>query len=164
MKTARQLTFALLIAIVCIVLISGIMLLSDPSGRSLQLWEDDVRGSLMKDFAPLAWLLIITAGGTGLIATILTFNRRKKYTAFILAEGIILLLWCIVLIAYISNSIVMIFVFGLVGAALILLSSLIKRQQKDIAEHRVAFSESKDTHHSSVHPKSHYHKHRKRGH
>ena len=164
MKTARQLTLALLITIVIIVLIGGIMLLNDPSGRILQLSEDDVRGSLMKDFKPFAWLLIITAGLTGIIAAVFTYTHRKNFPALIIAEGIILLLWCIIFIVYVTNSILMIIVLGFIGAALILLGRLISKQQKNTAEHHVTTNDNKHTQHSHSGQKSHYHKHRKRGH
>jgi predicted membrane protein len=123
-----------------------------------------VKGSLMKDFTPLAWLLIISVCGVGLVGVIFIFKRQKAFPLLIIAEGIILLLWCIVFIVFISVSAITPLIFGIAGAALILLGRLIKKQQKKAAEHQVAFHESKNTHYSSSHPKSHYHKHRKRGH
>jgi hypothetical protein len=161
MKTARQLTLAILIITAISAFIGGYILLADTSGHSLQLSLDDLKGSPFKDYAVPAWVLILFIGVTGIVAAITTAKQLGKYTSLVMLEGIMLLVFIIVQIILIQELKVTQIVFGLFGFALILLGSLIRKNQVGLVHH----NPQQQIHHSlaKAHKKSHYHKHRKRG-
>ena len=134
MKSARQLCIAILIVIVIAAFSGGFMLIHDDTGRSLQLSIDDLKGSPFTDFGIIGWILIIAVGIFSAISATVTSLHRKSYPYFIITQGILLLLF-------------------------VVLEYLLRKNLRIITDH---------TDHSvaAKHPqkKSHYHKHRKRGH
>ncbi len=162
MKTVRQFSAALLFVIAFTAIIMGIVLLNDVSGKTLQLSVDDLKGTGFVDYSTPAWLLIVTIGILGLIASIFTIVQAKKYFMLILIEGMIVLIWIILLIITQEFRFVYL-VFGLFALALLLLGNLLAKNQNAIL-HNHSHQAEHQSQNNGTHKKSHYHKHRKRGH
>ena len=161
MKTARQLTVALLLVLALSAFIGGYFLLSDTSGHLLQLSVDDLKGSPFKDYGAPAWLLIVFVGIFSVLAAAMTYKHTKGFEGFIIVEGAILLIFIISQTILIQELRFTQVILGLCGFALLLLGSLIRRIETAPEHHHPQHQ----IHHSqaNAHKKSHYHKHRKRG-
>jgi hypothetical protein len=158
MKTVRQFCIALLIVMAIAAFIGGYMLISDPSGRSLQLYDS----APFKDFSPHGWILIVIFGLGGIISAVVTRQRNRAYPFFIMAEGVLLLLWLIT--GFILFQQIQFFqvIFGLLAIALLLLGNLIRKDLQNKEYQHPSYAETGVG--ENVHKKSHYHKHRRRGH
>lgn len=158
MKSVRQLSIAILIAITILAIGGGVMLILDDTGRTLQLSIDDLKGSLFTDYRLIGWILIIVVGLFSAVSAIVTFLHHKSYPYFILAQGAVLLLFVILeyyMLSYQLSEIV----FGFCAVALLLLGNLMRKNLKNIVHPDEQYSVERHPH-----KKSHYHKHRKRGH
>ena len=160
MKSARQLCISILIVNVIASLIGGYMLIKDATGHSLQLNLDDLKGSPFTDYAAAGWILLIVIGLFSIVAAVVSFLHHKLYPYFIIAAGALLLLFIVAEIYLIQQLQIMQTVFGLMAIALLLLGNLIRKSTA------ITHSHTSDPGSSGTHPKkkSHYHKHRKRGH
>jgi hypothetical protein len=161
MKSARQLCISILIVNAIAALIGGYMLINDATGHSLQLNLDDLKGSPFTDYSTAGWILLIVLGAFSIVAAVISFLHHKLYPYFIMAEGALLLLFIIAEIYLIQQLQVLQIVFGLMAIALLLLGNLI-RKNTPLSHHHVADSSASSGNHPKK--KSHYHKHRKRGH
>lgn len=161
MKTARQLTIAILLVTALAAFIGGFFLVSDSSGHSLQLSTENLKGTPFQDYSTPAWLLILFVGVLSLITAGLTARQSKGYTSFVILEGVVVLVFILTQIILIDGLHFTEIIFGLFGFALILLGRLLYKNQTALAHH----NPQQQIHHSlaNAHKKSHYHKHRKRG-
>lgn len=158
MKSVRQLSIAILIVIAIAAIVGGVMLLNDDTGRSLQLSIDDLKGSLFTDYRLIGWILIIVVGLFSAVSAVVTFFHYRLYPYFVFIQGTILLLFVILEYYTLSYQLSEI-VFGLSAVALLLLGNLMRKNLKNMV-HPVEQNSSSKPHQK----KSHYHKHRKRGH
>ena len=160
MKSARQLCIAILIVTAIAALSIGYMLISDNSGHSLQLSFDDLKGSPFADYSLPGWIILIAIGVFSAVAAVVSFRHDKIYPYLIMAVGGIMLLFVVGEIYIIQQFQLLQLMFGLIAVALLLLGNLIRKNLKIVPEH------SDHSSSSAKHPqkKSHYHKHRKRGH
>lgn len=158
MKSVRQLSIAILIVIAIAAIVGGVMLLNDDTGRSLQLSIDDLKGSLFTDYRLIGWILIIVVGLFSAVSAVVALRHYKLYPYFVFIQGIILLLFVILEYYTLSYQLSEI-VFGLSAVALLLLGNLMRKNLKNMVHPAEQNSSSKP--HQK---KSHYHKHRKRGH
>ena len=160
MKSARQLCIAILIVTAIAALSIGYMLISDNSGHSLQLSFDDLKGSPFANYSLPGWIILIAIGVFSTVAAFVSFRHDKIYPYLIMAVGSIMLLFVVGEIYIIQQFQLLQLMFGLIAVALLLLGNLIRKNLKMVADH------SDHNPSSAKHPqkKSHYHKHRKRGH
>lgn len=128
MKTAKQLSIALLVFTSLSAIIISIILLLDPTGENLGLDIQDLKGSLFSDFSIPAWLMLITIGLEGLLAVYETAHARGKYYYFVIANGIILILWFLCQILYLGMPGFIQVIFFIIGIAMILLGKMFQKQ------------------------------------
>ncbi len=158
MKSVRKLCIAILIVTAIAAIGGGAMLIMDDTGRSLQLSIDDLKGSFFADYSLMGWILIVAVGIFSIVSAIVTFLHHKLYPYFILIQGLLLTLFVVLEYYTISYQLSEV-VFGFMAIALLLLGNLLRRNLKVIAHPTEQSSSEKHPH-----KKSHYHKHRKRGH
>lgn len=160
MKSVRKLCVALLVVIAISSFICGYMLISDPSGRTLNLTIDDLHGSPFKDYAIPGWILAIVIGLGCVIATIITLQRNKHYPVFIMTVGILILLWTLTETFILQQLQFVQVILGLFAVALLLLGNLMRRYLLTEVHHPVSRSVGEAEHHSA----HKNHKHKRSGH
>jgi len=137
MKNIRQLSIALLIITAAIALYGGIMLVYDSTGQKLGLSLEDIKGTFL-DYGIPGWILIIAIGGGSIVTTIISIQHKKVYPYFIIANGILLLLWILIQIIIVQETQLFQLVFGLIGLAFILLGNQLRLYVIHQGEHHPA--------------------------
>ncbi|MDE3145257.1 MAG: hypothetical protein KGL19_13960 [Bacteroidota bacterium] len=158
MKSVRKLCIAILIVTAIAAIVGGVMLIKDDTGRSLQLSIDDLKGSFFTDYNLIGWILIIAVGIFSTVSAVVILLHHKLYPYFILIQGLLLALFVVLEYYTISYQLSEV-VFGFMAIALLLLGNLLRKNLKVIVNPTEQSSAEKHPH-----KKSHYHKHRKRGH
>ena len=159
MKSIRQLCIAILIVTAISAIAGGYMLINDDSGRALQLDLNYLKGSFIKDYSLPGWILVIMIGAFSLVAAVVSFLHKKSYPYFIMLAGAFLFFYIIAEIYFIQQFQFLQIIFSLFALALVLLGNLIRKNLKLVPDHS-----EQNTSVKHPHKKSHYHKHRKRGH
>jgi hypothetical protein len=151
MKTARQLTLAILFLLIAGAFYGSYHLITDSTGSSIGLPFYLLNGSPIKDYSLPGWLLLFTVGIPASMVVIEIWRKSKRYSFLIMLQGILLSLFIIVQMILFGETFLIQFVFLFLGIALIGLG-LLQHQRKIIVE---AGRKTMPA------PKSHHHKHRK---
>jgi hypothetical protein len=130
MKNARQLCIAILFITALCGLAGGIVLIQDPTGHSLRMLTDNLRGTPFMDYSVPGWILLIAIGGFSALAAIVSLTHHKSYPYLMMTEGAILFIWILIQIEMIRELNFLQFVFALFGVALFLLGNLIRRSKR----------------------------------
>jgi hypothetical protein len=152
MKTARQLTIAIL-AILCVTALYGSYhMITDPSGSSLGLPYYLLNGTIFNSYLAGGWILFFTVGILSAVVIICIWKKTRNYSFMTLVQGVVLCIFVIAQIVLLPQSFMIQYVYLFAGLLLIALGVL-QNQRKIVVETEKKFKAA---------PKSHHHKHRKR--
>lgn len=153
MKTARQLSIAILLVTFVTTLFGSYHMITDPTGSSLGLPFYLLNGTIFKDYLAVGWILLITVALFSGIVTLLITSKNRSYSFFIMLQGVILCLFVFIAWILTGELFLVQYVFFAFGIGLIGLGAL-QNQRKIVVD-----SEKEGRAHPQ--PKSHHHKHRK---
>ena len=153
MKTARQLSVAILVFVCLVSLYGSYHMIADPTGSSLGFPSYILNGTFLSSYAITGWILLFTMGLFGTVTIISVLRKISIYSVLIMLQGLIICIFVIVAFILISETFIIQYVFLITGLALIGLGFL--QNQRKIAV------ESEKKNHPAPAPKSHHHKHRK---
>jgi len=128
MKLAHQIAIALLVLTAVTSIYGAYHFITDPSGHSLGYSIQEIKGTPFKNYLIPGWLLLIFMGIGSVIACELTMEREKKYTHYIMIQGVICVTWVIVQIIMIQQFSGLQIAFLVIGIALSLIGRMIKDQ------------------------------------
>lgn len=152
MKTARQLSIAIL-AILCITALYGSYhMITDPTGNSLGLPFYLLNGTLLNSYLIGGWILLFTVALLSAVVIISIKKKSRNYSFMIMLQGVVLCIFVIAQIVLLSQSFLIQYVYLFAGVLLIALGVL-QNQRKIVVETEKKYKPA---------PKSHHHKHRKR--
>lgn len=152
MKTARQLSIAIL-AILCITALYGSYhMITDPTGNSLGLPFYLLNGTILNSYLIGGWILLFTVGLLSAVVIISIKKKSRNYSFMIMLQGVVLCIFVIAQIVLFSQSFLIQYVYLFAGVLLIALGVL-QNQRKIVVETEKKYKPA---------PKSHHHKHRKR--
>lgn len=103
-------------------LISGILLMYDPSGSFFKMPLSLLSGTPFKNFLIPGILLAILVGGTNLLAVVLNLMRNKNRYNWAIAAGVMISGWIIVQMIMISTFSWLQFLYLVIGILTILLA------------------------------------------
>ena len=159
MKAVRQLATAIELLLGALGLYLGFMLISDPTGRRLDLSTSWLQHTLFTDYLFPGWVLVLGIGLVSLVAAIFALNKKHGY------RGMMLLVAGLTLFLNLAGFYLLAEQFGIqwllifLSIVLLLLAYVLSKPQPVSATVQKAVSvqaKSGKTHH--------FHKHRKRGH
>ena len=153
MKTARQLSVAILVFVCMVSLYGSYHMITDPTGSSLGFPSYILNGTFLTSYAITGWILLFTMGLFSIGTIVSIIQKSSIYSIMIMLQGLIICLFVITEFILISDTFVVQYVFLIIGMALIGLGFL--QNQRKIAV------ESEKKNHPAPAPKSHHHKHRK---
>lgn len=105
-------------------LYGGLHLISDPSGKSLELSVNWLRYSPFKDYLIPGIILFISNGLFSLIVLWQQWFNKKRSSLYVIAQGLILLGWIFIQILLIRTVYFLHIIMGAAGLALALLGWL----------------------------------------
>ena len=153
MKTARQLSVAILVFVCMVSLYGSYHMITDPTGSSLGFPSYILNGTFLTSYAITGWILLFTMGLFSIGTIVSIIQKSSIYSIMIMLQGLIICLFVITEFILISDTFVVQYLFLIIGMALIGLGFL--QNQRKIAV------ESEKKNHPAPAPKSHHHKHRK---
>lgn len=153
MKTARQLSIAILLVTFLTSLFGSYHMIADPTGSSLGLPFYLLNGTIFKDYLVVGWILLITVALFSGIVTLLIMRKYRSYSFFIMIQGVIICLFVFIAWILTGELFLVQYVFFAFGIALIGLGAL-QNQRKIVVD-------SEKEGRTRPQPKSHHHKHRK---
>ena len=151
MRTARQLSIALLLLLCIGALYISYHLITDPTGSSLGLPFYLLNGTIFSNFVILGWILLITVGLFSGVIIFSIWRKGNHYSFLLMLQGVILIAFVVVQMLLLGETFITQYVVLIIGVALIGLGAL-QYQRRIIVE-----SERK----TNPVAKSHHHKHRK---
>lgn len=159
MKAVRQLATAIQLCMGVFGLYVGFMLISDPTGRRLDLSTSWLQHTPLSDYQLAGWAFSVGMGIVGLLAAVFTAYKKQGYRGMmVLAAGLALLL-NMVAFWLLSEQFGVQWVLIFLSIVLFLLAYALSKPEPVSATAQKAVSvqaKSGKTHH--------FHKHRKRGH
>ena len=153
MKTARQLSVFLLSITSLIAYFLSYHMITDPTGNSLGLPFYLLSGSGISSFSFSGWLLLFIVALFSTFIIICIYLKVRFYSFLIMVQGVFICLFTIVQMILLGETFVVQYATLIIGGALIGLGAL-QSQRKIVTD------SEKNMHPA---PKSHHHKHRKRG-
>jgi hypothetical protein len=122
----KSLLFVLLCILAFTAMVSGILMVSSPDGRILQLTPDLLKGSPFKTFLIPGILLAVVVGGTNLAAVFFNLLRHRLRYNWAIAGGVIICGWIVVQVILIETIHWLHFVYLGLGILIILLAFQLK--------------------------------------
>ncbi len=159
MKAVRQLATAIELLLGALGLYLGFMLISDPTGRRLDLSTSWLQHTLFSDYMLPGWVLVLGIGLVSLVAAVFTLNKKHGY------RGMMVLVAGLTLFLNLAGFYLLAEQFGIqwvlifLSIVLFLLAYVLSKPEPVSATAQKVVSaqgKSGKTHH--------FHKHRKRGH
>ncbi|GAC1442579.1 MAG: hypothetical protein NVSMB63_11040 [Sediminibacterium sp.] len=124
MKTARQLSIAVLVLMSIISLYLGIRMILDPTGSALGLPYYLLNGSMFADYTKPGWILVLVPGALS-VATILVIVRRVKwYSICVIAQGVLIVGCAVAQMILLGDENFLQYFFLMMGMGLIALGAL----------------------------------------
>ncbi len=151
MKSARQLSIAMLALTGITALFLSYYMITEPSGSSLGFPVYLLNGSMFSDYATPGWILLVTVGLLSMFVIVMITLRNRYYSVLIMLQGAIVCLFVFMAILLLDETFLIQYLFLAAGILLIALGVL--QYQRKI------MSETKKPEHPVQ--KSHHHKHRK---
>ena len=111
-------------------LYGGYSLINDPTGGGLQLPFEYLKPGIFTDYFIPGLILFVFNGIGSLLAAFYTIGHFSKYYLWVLAQGLILIVWIIVQLFMVTHVYYLQFILGGLGLMLILLALLLKRKEE----------------------------------
>ena len=151
MKTARQLSVALLMFLCIGALYVSYHLITDPTGSSLGLPFYLLNGTIFSDYVAFGWILLITVGLFSGVSIYCVLRKASHYSFLLMLQGVIIIVFVVVQMLLLGESFITQYIVLIIGVALIGLGALQNQR-------RIVFESERKT---NPVVKSHHHKHRK---
>lgn len=152
MKTARQLSVAILVLLAITTLYGSYHMITDPTGASLGLPFYLLNGSYFTDYLLAGWVLLIVVGLFSMYTMAQTLRKGRSYSFLIMLQGVLLCTFVTLQMLLLGETFMIQYAYMIAGIVLIGLGAL-QNQRKIVSE-----AEKQRLHPT---PKSHHHKHRK---
>lgn len=159
MKAVRQLATAIELLLGALGLYLGFMLISDPTGRRLDLSTSWLQHTLFADYLLPGWVLALGIGLVSLVAAIFTLYKKHGYRGMMLLAAGLTLLLNLAGFFLLAEQFGIQWVLIFLSIVLFLLSYVLSRP-----EPVRAMTQKAVTAHAKSGKTHHFHKHRKRGH
>lgn len=158
MKAVRQLATTIQLLIGAFGLYTGFLLISDPTGRRLELSTSWLQHTPFSDYLLPGWIFSVGIGLLSLVAAVFTAYKKDGYRNFMLIEACLVLVVNIAAFFLLSEQFGWQWVMIFLSVVLCLLAYVLSRPMPVSAGQKLAATPVKSgkTHH--------FHKHRKRGH
>ncbi len=159
MKAVRQLATAIEMLLGALGLYLGFMLISDPTGRRLDLSTRWLQHTLFADYLIPGWVLALGIGLINLLAAMFTLYKKHGYRSMMLLAAGLTLLLNLVGFFLLAEQFGIQWVLIFLSIVLLLLAYVLSKPepvQAGVQKAIPAQAKSGKTHH--------FHKHRKRGH
>lgn len=153
MKTARQLSVALLVFLAISALYGSYHMITDPTGASLGLPFYLLNGTLFTDYLLAGWVLLVVVGLFSMYSMAQVLRKGKNYSFLIMLQGVLLCIFVTVQMFLLGETFLIQYVYLFIGVLLIGLGAMQNQR-------RIVVETEKDAH-PVLKPKSHHHKHRK---
>ncbi|MDP1764924.1 MAG: hypothetical protein Q8L07_13670 [Sediminibacterium sp.] len=153
MKTARQLSIAILLLFFVTASFGSYHMITDPTGNSLGLPFYLLNGSVFTNYYAVGWILLFTVALFSGLVSLLVIRKNWYYSIFIMIQGVIVCMFVFIEWLLLGETFIIQYVFLILGMALIGLGAL--QNQRKIAV------DSEKAAHPQLQPRSHHHKHRK---
>lgn len=152
MKTARQLSIAILVVLCLTALYGSYHMITDPTGASLGLPFYLLNGTIFSDYQMAGWVLLVVVGLFSMYTIAQILRKAGTYSFLIMVQGVLLCIFIAVQMFLLDETFMIQYVYVIAGVTLISLGFL-QNQRKIVSE-----TEKQKLH---LAPKSHHHKHRK---
>ncbi len=133
MKTARQLSVAILLLLSISALYGSYCMITDPTGNSLGVPYYLLAGTIFSDYSMLGWILLCTIGIFSTAIILLIIFKSNVYSFFIILQGVILCIFIFMQMLLIGKTFLVQYIFLLLGIALICLGT-VQNQGKIVKE------------------------------
>lgn len=153
MKTARQLSIAILLLFFVTASFGSYHMITDPTGNSLGIPFYLLNGSIFTNYYAVGWILLFTVALFSGLVSLLVIRKNWYYSIFIMIQGVIVCMFVFIEWLLLGETFIIQYVFLILGMALIGLGAL--QNQRKIAV------DSEKAAHPQLQSKSHHHKHRK---
>jgi hypothetical protein len=124
MKTARQLSIAILLFLCGSALYGSYQMITDPTGNSLGLPFYLLNGTILSSYAVVGWILLFTVGVFCPVIILFILLRSDVYSFLIMFEGVILCIFIFVQMFLLWATFWVQYVYLVTGFALIILGAL----------------------------------------
>lgn len=125
MKSARSLVITLLLLNGVAALYGGWSLISDPTGRELELPADWIT-RLPFDTYLIPGLILLSANGVlSVIAAVLTILRRPGYERFVILQGMVLMSWILIQVCIVRETAFLHFTMAAIGLSITVLGVIL---------------------------------------
>ncbi|MBL0272907.1 MAG: hypothetical protein IPQ06_07490 [Chitinophagaceae bacterium] len=122
----KTILFVLVSFIAMTALLSGIIMVSDPGGKILNLSPDLLEGTSFSDFRIPGLLLAILVGGINLLAVFFNLMRHPTRYNWALAGGLVVSGWIIIQMILIGTYHWLHAFYGVIGILIILIAYQLK--------------------------------------
>jgi hypothetical protein len=133
MKTARQLSIAILLFLSGSALYGSYQMITDPTGNSLGLPFYLLNGTILSSYAVVGWILLVTVGIFCPVIILFMLLRSGIYSFLIMLEGVILCIFIFVQMFLLWATFWVQYVFMAAGIGLIILGA-VQNQRKIVVE------------------------------
>ena len=113
-------------------LYGGYSLMNDPTGSDLQLPIEYLKPGIFSHYFIPGLILFVFNGIGSLLAALCTIGHFRKYYLWVLAQGLVLIVWIIVQLFMVNQNYYLQFILGGVGIMVILLALLLKRKEEQL--------------------------------
>jgi hypothetical protein len=109
--------------------LTGLALITDPSGRVLDMDTSLLNGTMFSDFHAPGYILLVAIGFFSIITAVLTLANYRNYPTLIFYQGVILTGWIMAQIYLLTELHILQAVYGALGIMLMLLGNYLLRKK-----------------------------------
>lgn len=151
MKTARQVSIALLVLVLLAALYVSVNMIADPTGQTLGL-PYLLNGTVLSDYYITGWIILCTISVPSLVTVFAILRKITLYSFLIIFQGVLI---CILVIAqmFLLGEIFLIQLFFLAAGLILVVLGVLQQQRKIVVDAEKSFQPGQ---------KSHHHKHRRK--
>lgn len=129
MKTARRLSFLLLLLAGIPSLYTGISLIADPTGSSVRFPFPLLRGTIFRDYMMIGWILTVTVGVGCMLLAVCVLLKTSFYSFGLMLQGIIICMYVFIMMLLLGKTFLVEYLFLCTGMAMVFIG-LVQYQRK----------------------------------
>src|ERR1700733_10229182 len=111
MKTARQLSIAILFLLCVTALYGGYQMISDPTGSSLSLPYYLLNGTVFTSYAPIGWIVLLVIGVFSGIIILCIARKTRFYSFLIILQGVLVCIFIFIQMLLLGETFVIQYIF-----------------------------------------------------
>lgn len=113
---------------------AGYLLISDPTGKGMDMTTDILKHSPFSSFLIPGMILFWVLGISNIIVAVLTVKKQGNYALLVIAEGAVLLGWLLVQMFLLQTANGLHLIMGIIAVALILAGFVIKKNETTVGQ------------------------------